>query len=93
MRDAHLTEERGDEAAADLAGRLGRLVRHSSARNGGKPVKWLGDGVMFHFPDPGAGVVAALEMVRSIESAGLPPAHVGLDAGPVLYQEATSGGP
>ena len=82
-----LTEERGDAAAADLAGRLGRLVRQSAARYAGKPVKWLGDGVMFHFTDPGAGVLAALEMVRSVADAGLPPAHVGLDSGPVLYQE------
>jgi adenylate cyclase len=82
-----LTEERGDAAAADLAARLGRLVRQSAARYAGKPVKWLGDGVMFHFPDPGAGVLAALEMVRGVADGGLPPAHVGLDAGPVLYQE------
>jgi adenylate cyclase len=82
-----LTEERGDAAAADLAARLGRLVRQSAARHAGKPVKWLGDGVMFHFPDPAAGVLAALEMVRGVADGGLPPAHVGLDAGPVLYQE------
>jgi adenylate cyclase len=82
-----LTEERGDKAAAELADRLGRLVRQSAVRHGGKPVKWLGDGVMLHFPDPGAGVIAALEMVRGVADAGLPPAHVGLHAGSVLYQE------
>ena len=59
-----LTEERGDEAAAELAGRLARLVQRTSARHGGKPVKWLGDGVMFHFREPGRGVLAALEMVE-----------------------------
>jgi adenylate cyclase len=32
-------------------------------------------------------VVAALEMVSGLASAGLPPAHVGLHAGPVLFQE------
>jgi adenylate cyclase len=42
---------------------------------------------MFHFRDPGPGVVAALEMVSGLASAGLPPAHVGLHAGPVLFQE------
>ncbi len=81
-----LTEERGDEAAADLAARLARLVQRASAQHGGRVVKWLGDGVMFHFHDPGPGVVAALEMVDQASTAGLPPAHVGLHAGPVLFQ-------
>jgi adenylate cyclase len=82
-----LTEERGDEAAADLASRLGRLVRRSSSQHGGKPIKWLGDGVMFFFREPGAGVAAALDMVEGAQAAGLPPAHVGLHSGPVLFQE------
>ena len=82
-----LTQERGDEAAADLATTLARLVQRSSVQHGGKPIKWLGDGVMFFFPDPGPGVRAALEMVDTLAAAGLPPAHVGLHAGPVLYQE------
>ena len=33
------------------------------------------------------GVVAALDMVDGISEAGLPPAHVGLHAGPVLFQD------
>ena len=82
-----LTQERGDAAAADLATRLARLVERTSVKHGGKPVKWLGDGVMFHFPNPGPGVVAALEMVAGVAEAGLPPAHVGLHAGPVIFQE------
>jgi adenylate cyclase len=82
-----LTQERGDDAAADLAATVARSVQRSSVRHGGKPIKWLGDGVMFYFADPGPGVRAALEMVDGLEAAGLPPAHVGLHAGPVLYQE------
>jgi adenylate cyclase len=82
-----LTEERGDEAAADLAARLARLVRRSSQEHGGTPVKWLGDGVMFHFREPAAAVLAALEMVQAVGSHGLPPAHVGIHAGPVVFQE------
>jgi adenylate cyclase len=82
-----LTQERGDHAAADLAESLNRLVKRSSVLHGGRPVKWLGDGVMCHFPDPGPGVVAALEMVDGIVGAGLPPAHVGLHAGPIVIQE------
>jgi adenylate cyclase len=82
-----LTEERGDEAAADLAARLATLVRASSQEHGGRPVKWLGDGVMFHFRDPGSGVLAALEMVEGVATHALPPAHVGIHAGPVVFQE------
>jgi len=82
-----LTAERGDKAAAELADQLGRLVRRASVRQGGRAVKWLGDGVMFWFRDPGAAVVAALEMSVGVTSAGLPPAHVGLHAGPVLAQD------
>jgi adenylate cyclase len=82
-----LTQERGDGAAAALAGQLGRIVQRLAVQHGGRPVKWLGDGVMVHFPNPGDGVVGALEMVRAVAGAGLPPAHVGLHAGPVIFQE------
>jgi adenylate cyclase len=82
-----LTEERGDEAAADLATRLATLVRRSSREHEGTPVKWLGDGVMFYFREPGGAVLAALEMVEVVGSQGLPPAHVGIHAGPVVFQE------
>jgi len=81
------TEEGGDEAAADLAERLAILVRRCSQQHGGQPVKWLGDGVMFFFPDPGQGVVAALDMVEGVATEGLPPARVGIHAGPVVFQE------
>jgi class 3 adenylate cyclase len=82
-----LTEERGDEAAADLAARLAHLVRRSAQEHGGTPVKWLGDGVMFYFQEPGDGVLAAVEMVKLVGSHGLPPAHVGIHAGQVVFQE------
>lgn len=82
-----LTQEYGDDRSAEVAGTLARLVQRSSVQHGGKPIKWLGDGVMFHFDRPGMGVRAALEMVDTLPAAGLPPVHVGLAAGPVLFQE------
>jgi adenylate cyclase len=82
-----LTEERGDEAAAELAAKLATVVRGASREHGGQPVKWLGDGVMFYFPNPGDGVLAALDMVEGLPAAGLPPAHVGIHAGPVVFQD------
>jgi adenylate cyclase len=82
-----LTQERGDNAAAELTDNLARLVKRSSLAHGGRPVKWLGDGVMCYFRDPGPAVLAALEMVGGIREAGFPPAHVGVHTGPVVIQE------
>jgi adenylate cyclase len=81
-----LTEERGDAAAAALAESLAVLVDRSARAHGGVPVKWLGDGVMLYFRDPPGAVEAALGMVRRVPEAGLPPAHVGVAAGPVVVQ-------
>jgi adenylate cyclase len=80
-----LTEERGDRAAAELAGSLAVLVERLARTQGGTPVKWLGDGVMLHFREPAGAVAAALAMVRRVPEAGLP-AHVGVAAGPVVVQ-------
>jgi adenylate cyclase len=81
-----LTEERGDRAAAELAAELGEMVQRTSHGHGGRPVKWLGDGVMFFFRDPAPAVTAALEMVERAPAAGLLPAHAGVAAGPVVTQ-------
>ena len=81
-----LTEERGDRAAAALAERLAVLVDRSSREHGGVPVKWLGDGVMVHSREPAGAVLSALELVEQLPEAGLPPAHVGVAAGPVVVQ-------
>lgn len=82
-----LTEERGDETAVELVARLSEIVRSESGRFGGKPVKWLGDGVMFHFPDPHRAVLCSLDLVGRTPAAGLPPAHVGVNAGPVIFRD------
>jgi class 3 adenylate cyclase len=41
---------------------------------------------MFRFRDPNGAVLSALDMVEAIPAAGLPPAHVGVAAGPVIEQ-------
>jgi adenylate cyclase len=81
-----LTEEHGDQVAAELAETLAVLVNRSSREHGGVPVKWLGDGVMVHYREPAGAVLAALQMVEECPQAGLPPAHVGVAAGPVVVQ-------
>src|SRR5512132_405175 len=68
-----LTEEHGDQVAAELAESLAVLVNRSSREHGGVPVKWLGDGVMVHFREPAGAVLSALRMVEQLPEAGLPP--------------------
>ncbi|MGH2554640.1 MAG: adenylate/guanylate cyclase domain-containing protein [Actinomycetota bacterium] len=82
-----LTEERGDEVAARLAGSLATLVEDISRRRGGRPIRWLGDGGMFHFRQPNAAVLSALDMIESAPRAGLPPMHIGIHTGPVIFQD------
>lgn len=82
-----LTEELGDEAAADMSGRLASMVDTISIGHEGRPVRWLGDGGMFVFRDPVAAVAAALEVVREAPVRGLPPTHIGIHSGPVIFQD------
>lgn len=82
-----LTEEAGDEAAARVALTLADLVSEVAARRRGTVVKMLGDGVHFHFADPCDAVLASLDVVRAVRPRGLPPAHVGVEAGPMVYEE------
>ena len=81
-----LTEERGDQVAAELAEALAILVDRSAREHGGVPVKWLGDGVMVWFREPARAVLAAMDLVERLPQAGLPAAHVGVAAGPVVVQ-------
>jgi class 3 adenylate cyclase len=82
-----LTEEIGDEAAADRAGTLGTMTQELALSHGGRVVKLLGDGAMLHFPDPSEAVVCGLEMVERLAEAGFPPARVGIAAGPVVFRD------
>jgi class 3 adenylate cyclase len=82
-----LTEEQGDRAAAELAITLGRLVQGDAQEHRGRPVKWLGDGVMVFFPDPADAVEGTLAMVRRIPDAGLPMVHAGIASGPIVVQD------
>jgi adenylate cyclase len=82
-----LTEEAGDDAAARVALSLADLVSDVAARRRGTVVKMLGDGVHFHFADPRDAVLASLDIVDAVGPRGLPPAHVGVEAGPMVYDE------
>jgi adenylate cyclase len=82
-----LAEERGDEAAAEVASDLAGVVQDSASVYGGRPVKWLGDGVMFHFADPGRAILSSLDLVERTEHAISVPARIGINAGAVIAQE------
>jgi class 3 adenylate cyclase len=82
-----LTDERGDEAAAQMAAALGGLVQRSASDHEGQTVKWLGDGVMVHFDAAVQAVLSGLDLAERIPAAGLPDAHTGIDAGPVILQD------
>jgi adenylate cyclase len=82
-----LAEERGDHAAAALASDLAGVVHEVAQTQGCRPVKWLGDGVMFHFSDAGTAIRSGIELVEKTEKAISVPARIGIDAGSVVVQE------
>ena len=82
-----LTEQSGDEAAAELASKLRDLVTETSQLYGGRVVKLLGDGVMFYFAAPTFAVACSVDLVERVADAGLPPARAGVQAGPVVFRD------
>ena len=82
-----LTEERGDEAAAALALRLGDLTMDTARIHGGRVVKLLGDGVLIRFDDATTAVDATLELLAAMPGAGLPTGHAGVASGPLIVRD------
>jgi adenylate cyclase len=82
-----LAEEHGDEAAAELAADLAGVVQVAAQAHGGRPIKWLGDGVMFHFGDAGSAIRSGLDLIEVTERAISMPARMGINAGVVIAQE------
>ena len=82
-----MTQEAGDQAAVELAATLIGLVRRAAAEHHGEVVKLLGDGVMFHFDEPGDAVTCTLRLVDGAEREGLPPARAGVHAGTVVFRD------
>jgi class 3 adenylate cyclase len=82
-----LTEQLGDAAAAQIALGLAELMQDVATHHTGRVVKMLGDGVHFFFHDARNAVLASLEFVEGVEPRGLPPAHVGVNAGPMTYTD------
>jgi len=83
----NLTEELGDEAAAEMSGKLASMVDNISVQHDGRSVRWLGDGGMLVFREPGSAVMAGLKVVDQAPRHGLPPTHIGVHSGPVIFQD------
>jgi adenylate cyclase len=81
-----LTEELGDEASAAMPMRLASLVQEAASRYGGRTLKWIGDGVELYFRRPADAVRCSFELRNRIPEADLPGTHVGINAGPLVYE-------
>jgi adenylate cyclase len=82
-----LAEIQGDRLSALLGAGVGDLAAEVTERCGGRLVKLLGDGAMLHFPKVDSAVVAAVELIGAAREAGLPPLHVGVNHGPMVYRD------
>jgi adenylate cyclase len=82
-----LTAEGGDKLGALTAVRLGDLAYSVVRRHGGRVVKLLGDGVLLVFESPCTAVTAVVELMGAMAEAGLPPAHAGIHAGPLVERD------
>jgi adenylate cyclase len=81
-----LTEELGDERAAEVAARL-RAVAEAAARNHqGRLVKLLGDGAMLAFPDVGPACASAAALMTGWVPAQ-PGLHIGIGIGPLIERD------
>jgi adenylate cyclase len=81
------TEAEGDDMASRLADRFGELTTHTANHFGGRVVKLLGDGAMFHFPHAAAAARCCLHLVRAIPEAGMPTVHAGIAVGHVVFRD------
>jgi adenylate cyclase len=82
-----LTVDRGDDFSARTSIRLAELADMVMRRHGGRVVKLLGDGVLLLFDSPCVAVDAVAELTRLMVRAGLPAAHAGIHAGPIVERD------
>jgi adenylate cyclase len=80
-----LTEEHGDEAAADLALAFADAVSLLAAEHRAEIVKTLGDAVMIRCPDHCGAVRLALRILEELSGRdGFPAVRIGMHTGPAV---------
>lgn len=82
-----LTEEEGDEGAAERGARLASLVRSAAAGRDGRVVKLLGDGAMLQFERVADAVAGAADVTVGTGDLGLPAARAGIAVGPLIRRD------
>ena len=82
------TERHGNRTAAATAARFALAAMQIGRRHRLRPIKTLGDAVLFVGEDAGAALSAARALIARFDgSDGCPPAHVGAHAGEVIEQD------
>lgn len=82
-----LTEELGDEQAAERSRELANVVRTAAGRNRGRVIKLLGDGAMLHFTSAADAVAGASAVIGLAELGGLPAARGGVTVGALIRRD------
>jgi adenylate cyclase len=82
-----LTEEQGDEHAAERSREFATVVRTAAGRQRGRVIKLLGDGAMLHAGSAADAVAAASAVVELAREAGLPAARAGVSVGPLIRRD------
>jgi adenylate cyclase len=81
-------DERGDAAAADLAEAFSLRAMQVGRRHDLRPIKTIGDAVLFVGPDGSQAVEGALALVSEFDRPASPlPVHVGVADGPVVERD------
>lgn len=83
-----MTDRVGDDVAAEHARSMLDVVRRTIGGAPGRLVKMLGDGAMLHFSEASAAVGCGLQLIERIPRSGLPPARLGIVAGPLISRDA-----
>jgi adenylate cyclase len=82
---SRLTEQSGDEAAAEIAISFARQVAQMAADHGTELVKCVGDAVMVHATCATRALELGLQLQRTLASSpALPQVHVGIHTGPAV---------
>lgn len=82
-----LTEELGDEEAAERSRDLANVVRTAAGRHRGRVIKLLGDGAMLHFATAADAVAGASAVIELATLAALPAARAGVTVGALIRRD------